>query len=185
MPTPTACTPDLVERLVTKVRAGTPAPLAFESEGVDRKRAWRWLRNGQERPGSVYGHLREKLAIAKAEADVVDILIINRAKTQGTTRRTTVTKHEARRVGEDVVMVATEQTVTETQIPPDANLALKMLERRNPQFRPTHQVDTTLNVVPHDVMARTIAEKLRLIQGGTGPSMLQEGDDDARRIMEG
>lgn len=183
MPTPTDCTPELVERIVGKVRAGTPPPLAFQSEGVDRKRAWRWLRNGQERPGSIYGHLRQRLTVAVAEADVVDILIINRAKTQGATRRTTVTKHEARQDGENVVMVATEQTVTEVDIPPDAGLALKMLERRNPAFRPTHQVDTNLNVVPHDVMARTIAEKLRLIQGTPGPSMLEEGDDDARRIM--
>jgi len=185
MPYPTLLTEELLEKLVQEVRAGTPLPIALQAEGIDRKRAWNWLRNGAERPGSIYGAFRQRMTQAQAEADVVDILVINRAKTQGSKRVTTVTKHEARRVDGEDVMVPTEKTITEVVLPPDAGLALKMLERRNPTFRPTHQVDTNVSVVPQDVMARTLAEKLRTIQGGGGPSMLEEGDEEARRLMSG
>lgn len=183
MPYPTKLTPELLEELVAIVRGGVPVRTALQAKGVHSSRAWSWFRNGQERPGSIYGAFREQIIRATAEADTIDLQIITNAKTRGATRKTTVVKHEARVTPAGTVMEETERIVTTVELPPDANLALKMLERRNPAFRATQQIDASVTAVPREIMARTLAERLRMIQGGEGPSMLLEGDDEARRIM--
>lgn len=183
MPAHLTLTEELVTRIVGKVRAGVPPKTAFRSESVNEKTAWRWLKNGGERPGSIYGHFRDQLEAAIAEADVIDITIIGRAKSQPSRRVTTVTKRQARIEHGERVMVDTEITETVVEIPPDPKWAAWMLERRNPAFRATHQVEATVGEIPKDIMARTIAERLRLVQGGKGPTMLRDGDEEARQIM--
>lgn len=183
MAPPTGLTEELLKRLVNEVTAGVPVKTAFASEGVERKRAWRWLKNGQDRPGSIYGALRQQLVQAVAKATVNDVVIITNASTRPSRRVTTVTKSEARRDGNQVVMEETEQTVTVVEIPPDPKWAAWKVERREKEFRLTHQVEAAVGVVPADVMARTLGEKLRQIQGGDGPTLLQEGDDEARLLM--
>lgn len=179
-------TEESLAKLVSMVRSGTPIKTALRAEGIHEKAAERWLRNARERPGSIYGAFRDQITRAKAEADVVDIQILANAKTRTSRRVTTVTKHEAHHEdGVDVMRVA-ERTVTEVELPPEPIWAWRMLQARNPAFRTNAPaVDVTVNQVPHDVMARTIAEKLRLVQGGEGPSMLAEGDSEIASFLQG
>lgn len=182
---PTKLTEELLGQLVGMVQAGVPIKTALQSKGVHEKAAWRWLRNGQERPGSIYGAFRERLLQAQAEADVIDVTILTNAKTKTARRVTTVTKRKARRLLDETVMDVTESTTTEVVLPPDPQWAWRMLQARNPAFRTNIQVDTTTTEIPREIMARTIAEKLRIVQGGEGPSMLRDGDEEARRLMGG
>lgn len=181
----TKLTEDVLRELVGLVRAGTPIKTALQAKSIHESTAWRWLNNGRERPGSIYGAFRQELIAAQAEADVIDIQILTNAKTRTSKRTTTVTKRKPTKAGDSFVLDVSEQTTTEVELPPDPRWAWEMLKARNPAFRAATQVDMTVSEVPRDVMARTIAEKLRLVQGGEGPSLLADGDSEAARLMQG
>lgn len=185
MPYPPKLTEAMLTTLVGQVRSGVPIKTALRANNINDRAAWRWLRNGLERPGSIYGAFREQLLAAEAEADVIDITILTNAKSRTTRTVTTVTKKEARRENGIDVMAVTDETETVTVRPPDPKWAWEMLRARNPAFRTNLQVNVDPTPIPKEMMARTIAEKLRIIQGGTGPSMLLEGDEEARRMMGG
>lgn len=185
MPYPPKLTEDSLKELVGLVRAGVPIKTALRSKGINERAAWRWLRNGAERPGSIYGAFREQMIAAEAEADVIDIQILTNAKSRTSRRVTTVTKKEPRTTPAGTVMDTTEETVTVVELPPDPKWALEMLRARNPAFRTNSQVEVTTTEIPRDLMARTIAERLRIVRGDSGPSMLRDGDEEARRLMGG
>jgi hypothetical protein len=136
-----------------------------------------------ERAGSLYGQFRQSITQAKAEATIVDMETIYRAGQERSQRITTVTK----RVLQAGELVDVEQTVTVADCPPDLRAAAKKVEWRN-QWRADGAAGQATEPMPREIMARTLAEKLRILQGGDpndrAASMLRDEDVEARRLLD-
>ncbi|HKE79025.1 MAG TPA: hypothetical protein VKB54_06940 [Solirubrobacteraceae bacterium] len=78
---PTALTPELAERLVELLRAGSHPDVACKVVGIGRRTYYRWLARGQsnrarDRP---YADLRDRIGQARAEAEARAVAQIARA----------------------------------------------------------------------------------------------------------
>jgi transposase-like protein len=181
---PPKLTPELADTVCGYVRAGNTVKDAIAAVGVDESTFYRWVRNGIERRGSIYGQFRQSIAQAKAEATIVDMETIYRAGQERSQRITTVTK----RVLQAGELVVVEETVAVVDCPSDWRAAAKKVEWRN-QCRGDGAAGQATEPVPRDIMARTLAEKLRLVQGGApndrAASMLRDEDVEARRLLDG
>jgi hypothetical protein len=180
---PTKLIPELADTVCGYVRAGNTVKDAIAAVGVDESTFYRWVRNGVERRASVYGQFRQSITQAKAEASIVDMAVIDRAGRERSQTVTTVTK----RVLQAGELVIAEEKVTVEDRPPDWRAAAKKVEWRN-QWHADGAAGQATEQVPRDIMSRTLAEKLRLLQGGDptdrAASMLRDEDVEARRLLD-
>jgi len=177
---PTKLTPELSEQVCKSLRAGNTVKDSIIAVGVDESTFYRWIQNGYERPNSRYGRFCQSVERATAEAIVVDMRTINRAITEPG-RTMTVRTKSVLQAGD---WVDVERVTTITELPPDSQAARWRIERRDTRRAGT---STPLDPVPREIMGRTLAEKLRLLQGGDPndrrASLLRPGDVEARRLL--
>lgn len=186
MPAKTKLTPQLLDEMVAHVRAGNPLKDILKAKGINEGTVWRWQKRAVERPGSIYAAFLQRMTAAQAEFSLLHVTNLTRAATTGSVTVKTVTKREARAEGQ---LVVTEETITRLEKPPDPKWSAWLLQRRNPAFRDVQQVEALVGTVPRDMMQRTIAERLRVLQGGNPNDRAASyvTDDDAlmRELMSG
>lgn len=184
MGAPGKLTPLFIDEVVALLRQGNTLEDAVQSKGLAPRTLARWASRARERPGSIYGEFRARVAQAQAEASTIDVAILTRAATAPSVTRKTVTKRELVVAGDERRLEVTEETVTTVEKPPDPRWAAWKLERRNPAFRPKQEVEATVATIPPDMLGRSMGELLRLAQGGEGASLLREDDEEARQLVE-
>jgi transposase len=83
MARPTKLTPQVKERVVAAVRAGSYAEAAARSAGIGESTYYRWLQRGEEETEGIYREFRDVVRQAEAEAEVHPVAIVRRAMTDG------------------------------------------------------------------------------------------------------
>jgi hypothetical protein len=79
---PTKLTPELAQRIVAAIRAGSYIEEAAESVGIHRSTVFLWLEKGREGEDELHGRFFDAVERARAEDAVRDLALITRAATQ-------------------------------------------------------------------------------------------------------
>ena len=115
-----------IEQLCDAVRCGVSVTEMCQSLGIARRTYYRWIARGRVETEGLYAQLVE--AIDAAEAQYIDDLKATVYRSAVLGRETTTTRPiqdpQGRLIGTETVTI---------QVPPDADLALKILERKNPE----------------------------------------------------
>ena len=80
---PTKLTPEVQERIVQALRAGNYQETAAAYAGIGESTFYEWMERGRDEPGSVYSEFVEAVTKAKADAEVRDVALIDKAATDG------------------------------------------------------------------------------------------------------
>ena len=81
---PTKLTPAVHDAIVGMTREGNYAEVSAQAAGISGPTFWRWMKRGEEEPGSIYERFREDILKARAEAENEAIKIIKGAALDGT-----------------------------------------------------------------------------------------------------
>jgi transposase len=83
MPRPTKLTPEVQEKIVTALRAGNYQETSATYAGISVPTFYGWMDRGRNEPGSIYSEFLEAVEKAKADAEVRDVALIDRAAADG------------------------------------------------------------------------------------------------------
>jgi transposase len=79
----TKLTPEVQDRIVAALRAGNYQETAARYAGISEDTFYEWLKRGKEEPGSAYSEFSEAVEKAKADAEVRDVALIDKAAHDG------------------------------------------------------------------------------------------------------
>ena len=80
---PTKLTPEVQDKIVTALRAGNYQETAARYAGIAEPTFYEWMARGKSEPGSIYSEFAEAVEKAKADAEVRDVALIDRAAADG------------------------------------------------------------------------------------------------------
>lgn len=80
---PTKLTPEVQDKIVAALRAGNYQETAAAYAGIHRDTFYGWMERGKNEPGSIYSDFSEAVERAKADAEVRDVALIDRAAADG------------------------------------------------------------------------------------------------------
>jgi alpha-galactosidase/6-phospho-beta-glucosidase family protein len=80
---PTKLTPEVQDKIVTALRAGNYQETAARYAGINHDTFYEWMRRGKDEPGSIFSDFAEAVEKAKADAEVRDVALIDRAAADG------------------------------------------------------------------------------------------------------
>jgi len=76
-------TQEVQDRIVAALRAGNYQETAARYAGISEDTFYEWLKRGKEEPGSAYSEFSEAVEKAKADAEVRDVALIDKAAHDG------------------------------------------------------------------------------------------------------
>jgi len=79
----TKLTLEVQDRIVAALRAGNYQETAARYAGISEDTFYEWLRRGKEEPESAYSEFSEAVEKAKADAEVRDVALIDKAAHDG------------------------------------------------------------------------------------------------------
>lgn len=81
---PTKLTPEVQDKIVTALRAGNYQETAATYAGVEPRTFYRWMERGENNPeDEPYRQFRQAVEKAKADSEVRDVALIDRAAADG------------------------------------------------------------------------------------------------------
>lgn len=80
---PTKLTPEVQEKIVTALRAGNYQETAALYAGITAATFYDWMNRGKNEPESIYAEFLDAVEKAKADAEVRDVVLIDRAAADG------------------------------------------------------------------------------------------------------
>lgn len=78
---PVKLTEDLIKQICNAIRSGAYMETAASYCGIDKVSFYKWMKLGRQKPRSIYGALINALDKALADAELRDIVTIDRAST--------------------------------------------------------------------------------------------------------
>jgi hypothetical protein len=79
----TKLTPELQDRILAALRAGNYQETAAVYGGISRDTFYYWLERGRDEPESIYSDFSDAVEKAKADAEVRDVALIDKAAHDG------------------------------------------------------------------------------------------------------
>ena len=103
---PSKLTLEVHEQIVRAVRGGNSFATAAAHSGIDERTFERWMAKGERARSGPYRALYDEVVQAKAEAEMRNVSILQRAA-EGTIRKKTVTQVMHNKKGEEVIVTTT------------------------------------------------------------------------------
>ena len=76
-------TPELQDKIVQAIRMGNYVETAVAYAGIHKDTFYNWLQRGKDEPGSIYADFSDAVEKAKADSEVRDVALIEKAATDG------------------------------------------------------------------------------------------------------
>lgn len=79
----TKLTPEVQDAIVQAIKLGNYQETAAKYAGISESTFYGWLERGKQEPGSIYSEFLEAVEKAKADSEVRDVALIQKAATDG------------------------------------------------------------------------------------------------------
>lgn len=76
-------TPDVQDRVIQAIKMGNYQETAAAYAGISQSTFYHWMDRGRNEPGSIYSEFLEAVEKAKADSEVRDVALIEKAATDG------------------------------------------------------------------------------------------------------
>lgn len=76
-------TPDLQDAIVSAIRMGNYVETAVAYAGIHKDTFYTWMQRGKDEPGSIYADFSDAVEKAKADSEVRDVALIQKAANDG------------------------------------------------------------------------------------------------------
>jgi hypothetical protein len=79
----TKLTPEVRDKIIEAIKIGNYQETAAAYAGISQSSFYAWLERGRNEPGSIYSEFLEAVEKAKAQSEVRDVTLIEKAATDG------------------------------------------------------------------------------------------------------